>query len=363
MRFLVLCFVCGAFLIAAQGGRAEIVDSKATASADEKKKEDKQSPWLLLPVFSSEPKLGTAFGFTAAYMHYFDEKSRVSLFGITGQYTTTESVIIAITSKLSWGADHHRALALLVGGLIKNDYNDFLGTGQPLKTEDDLRALVGRYLYRVKDNWFLGAQALKLNYEIIGQSALDNDVLQTLGLLGFTAGGIGLVVQQDSRDSEFSPTTGWVLNANNIAYRKWIAGDNNYDVYRIDLKVFFKHWGEQVLAVRQNNQLTGNAPASANAPVILRGYKRGQYLGKYMSSLEAEERVRFGKRWGASLFAGVACLYGSGKECTNSENIYPSAGAGVQYVLKPKEGIVANLEYAQGKSDNYGIILKLGYGF
>jgi hypothetical protein len=38
-------------------------------------------------------------------------------------------------------------------------------------------------------------------------------------------------------------------------------------------------------------------------------------------------------------------------------------GAGVQYILKPKEGIVMNLEYAQGKDGNYGIYLKMGYAY
>jgi hypothetical protein len=37
--------------------------------------------------------------------------------------------------------------------------------------------------------------------------------------------------------------------------------------------------------------------------------------------------------------------------------------AGIQYVVKPKEKMVVNLEYAQGKSDNYGVYLQFGYGF
>jgi hypothetical protein len=40
-------------------------------------------------------------------------------------------------------------------------------------------------------------------------------------------------------------------------------------------------------------------------------------------------------------FAGVACLYGAGLSCDNSDNVYPSVGAGVQYVLKPQQGLVA----------------------
>jgi hypothetical protein len=73
--------------------------------------------------------------------------------------------------------------------------------------------------------------------------------------------------------------------------------------------------------------------------------------------------LRIAERWGATLFAGVACLYGDGKDCSDGKNRYPSGGVGLQYILKPKEGMVASLEDAAGKADNYGIYLKFGYGF
>ena len=323
----------------------------------------KESPWLVVPTFSSNPKLGTSLGFIAAYMHYFDEQSQVSMFGVNGMYTSTDSAIVGIVGKASWNADHHRLLVVAPTGIIKNNYNDFLGTGQPLKSEDHLQALVGRYLYRVYGDWFAGAQGILTDYQIIGQNALDEEMLQTLGLTGFRAGGIGLAVLHDTRDIEFSPIRGWYLNLNNVAYRDWIAGDNNFDVYRLDLKTYFEHWGGQVLAVRQSNQWTVDAPPSAYAPVVLRGYKMGQYLGKYMSAIEAEERLRFAQSFGATIFTGLACLYGNDKSCTDTENLYPDWGVGIQYIIKPKEGIVASLEYAQGKWENYGIYLKMGYGF
>ena len=40
---------------------------------------------------------------------------------------------------------------VLVGGQIKNDYDDFLGAERmPLKSEDNIRAVLARYLYRVQ---------------------------------------------------------------------------------------------------------------------------------------------------------------------------------------------------------------------
>jgi hypothetical protein len=118
-----------------------------------------------------------------------------------------------------------------------------------------------------------------------------------------------------------------------------------------------------VFTVRQLNHFTNDAPTVSRASVQLRGYKMGQYNSEYMSHIEAEERLRLGEKWTATIFAGVACLYGGGNSCSDSANIYKNWGGGVQYILKPKEGIVMNLEYAQGKGDNYGVILKMGYQY
>jgi hypothetical protein len=159
------------------------------------------------------------------------------------------------------------------------------------------------------------------------------------------------------------PTRGWLLNLNNMAYRESLGGESDFDVYRVDIRYFIEHGERNVFAIRQLNHFTDNAPTQVKAPVQLRGYKIGQYNGEYMSSIEGEERLRFAEKWTATIFVGVACTYGGGKDCSDSANTYPAAGAGIQYILKPKEGIVMNLEYAQGKADNYGVYLKMGYGF
>ena len=332
------------------------------ASAQEPKKAP--SPWVLLPTFSNNPKLGTSVGALAGYVRKFDAQSQVSIFGASAQYTSTDSATAVLFARTSFGADQHRITVLAVGGRIRNDYDDFLGTGVPLKSEDHIRSFVARYLYRVKDDWFVGAQALTTNYQIVGQTALDDDLLGFLGLTGFEAGGAGLVLYHDSRDLQDAPKQGWVFNFNNIAYRQSIEGSNNFDVYRLDYRHFWSHGDGHVLAVRQSNQWTQDAPPGAFAPVLLRGYTMGEYLGKSMSSIEVEERHRFAERWTATLFAGVACLYGANRGgCSGSGNLFPSVGAGVQYILKPAQGIVANLEFAAGKDGNNALLFKMGYAW
>jgi hypothetical protein len=322
-----------------------------------------RSPWLLAPVINVDPKLGTSLGALGGYLHYFDEKSRPSIFAVTGQYSNTDSIVAGGFAKTSFDEDRQRLSAGLVYGYIKNDYSDYLGTGVPLKSNVELRSAIARYLYRVAGNWFVGVQGIYQNFAIGGETTFDQDVLDILGVRPYKSGGLGVLAYHDSRDSDNMPTRGWVLNLNNMAYRESLGGSEDFDVYRLDTRYFIEHGERNVFAIRQLNHFTDNAPTQAQAPVQLRGYKLGQYNGEYMSSIEGEERLRLAEKWTATIFAGVACTYGGGKVCSDSANIYPAAGAGIQYILKPKEGIVMNLEYAQGKAGNYGIYLKMGYAY
>jgi hypothetical protein len=321
------------------------------------------SPWVLLPTFSNNPKLGTAVGGLVGYLRKFDAESKLSVFGVSAQYTSTDSATAVMFARTSFDADQHRLNAFAVGGRIRNDYDDFLGTGTPLKSEDRMRAFGMRYAYRVTGDWFIGAQAVSTDYQIVGQTALDDDLLGLLGLTGFKAGGVGLVGYHDSRDAHDSPKRGWLLNFNSVAYRQSIEGSDNFDVYRLDYRHFWSHGDGHVLAIRQSNQWTQDAPPGAFAPVLLRGYTIGEYLGKSMSSIEVEERHRLAERWGATVFAGVACLYGANRSGCSGSNLFPSVGAGVQYIVKPAQGIVANLEFAAGKDGNRAVLFKMGYAW
>jgi hypothetical protein len=322
-----------------------------------------ESPWLLAPVFSSNPKLGTSLGALAGYLHYFDEKSRPSIFAVSAQYSTTGSIVGAALAKTSSDEDHQRVIAGFAYGNIKNDYDDYLGTGVPLKNNAELRSLIGRYTYRVTGNWFVGVQGIYQNFAIAGETAFDDQVLDILGVKPFKSAALGLVVQNDSRDNENMPTRGYLLNFNNLAFRESFGGDNNYDVYRAEVRYYIPHGNGNVFALRQLNNFTNDAPTAARAAVQLRGYKIGQYNGENMSAIEGEERYRFAEKWTATIFGGVACTYGSDQNCSDKASVFPAAGGGVQYILKPKEGIVLNLEYAQGKAGNRGVYMKLGYAY
>jgi hypothetical protein len=344
----------------AQSEAPQPLSAEPEASAPQGKK---PSPWLFAPSFSSNPKLGTTLGAMAGYIKFFDRESRPSIFAVSGQYSNTGSLVAGAFAKTSFDADHQRLNAALAFGNVKNDYDDYLGTGVPLHNNAELRSFIARYLYRVYESWFVGAQGIYQNFAISGDTAFDELLLDILGVAPYKSGGLGVVGYHDSRDNDFKPTKGWVISASNLAYREWLGGAQDFDVYRVDFRHYLPLGEGTVLAFRQLNHLTHDAPTQNLSPVQLRGYKTGQYTGKYMSQFEAEGRFKLAERWTATVFGGVACTYGGGKHCSEGANLFPMGGAGVQYVLKPELGIVLNLEYAQGKDGNNGIILKTGYTF
>jgi hypothetical protein len=249
-------FLCASVVMACGCSRAfaQVQSPPQGGSSASSIAKEKESPWMVVPVFSVGPKLGASAGVLAAYLHYFDEESQVSTFGVTGQYTSTDSAVLGAFAKTSYDKDGQRLFAGAFGGRIKNDYDDFLDSGQPLKSEDELNAYIARYLYRVQDDWFIGAQGVYGNYNIEGTNAIDDDFLNVLGLQGFESGALGAVAYHDSRDKESDPTLGWLLNANNLAYREWLGGSDDFDVVKLDYRGFWTHGDGNVFAVRQENK-------------------------------------------------------------------------------------------------------------
>ena len=71
----------------------------------------KSSPWLITPIFSSDPKMATSLGVFVAYVHHFDEQSPASTFGGTGNYSSTDSYNYGVFARTYFGEDYHRLSA------------------------------------------------------------------------------------------------------------------------------------------------------------------------------------------------------------------------------------------------------------
>ncbi|WP_370980123.1 BamA/TamA family outer membrane protein [Agaribacterium sp. ZY112] len=362
VAFLMLFSLYCSVLSAESGDleKTKHVDQEPSKVNASKKKE---SPWLATPTLSADPKMGTSIGAMGAYLFKADKKSPTSMLGIMGSYSNTDSTIYGMFSKNYFAADRHRLLAGAFGGRIENDYEDFLGTGFNALTTDRLKGLFLRYTTQVKGDWYLGAQAVDMDYEIDGRDEQTKAFLKAIGLDGFSSNGIGAVVEYDARDNQHSPSSGSYLNLNNTAYREALGGDESFDTYELDFSHFYTHGSKGVLASHVYGRWTNDAPKGAYSSIKLRGYTRGEYLAPNTWTVELEERYPLKGKWGLSGFMGLACLYGDEQSCSDDESLYPAIGGGVTYTLKEQEKMIVRAEIAAGKYKNKGFYIQFGQAF
>ena len=323
----------------------------------------KESPWLLTPILSSDPKMGNSLGAMAGYLFKLDEESPTSMVGVMGSYSDTDSVIYGVFGRAYFGEDTHRLSGGVGGGKIENDYEDFLGTGFNAQTEDDLGVSFVRYLRRTRHDWFVGAQAVAMDYEIRGLDPQTQAILERLDLTGFYSNGVGLVLERDTRDNQNSPTEGSRFTLNNTAFREALGGGENFDTYSANYAHYSSFGSGHVIAARLTGRWTDDAPPSGYSSVELRGYTRGEYLAPHSVTWEVEGRFSLRGRFGLNTFVGSACLYGNGASCSDTENWFPAVGTGVTYMLKVEERMVVRAEVAVGKADNNGFYIQFGNSF
>lgn len=356
---------------------AEDETGKKIEKGIDKKKEEKSSPWIATPLISADPKLSTALGGLVAYLHDFDEESPSSMFGIRGTYSTSDSFILAAFGQMFFDNNNQRALVALAKGRVNNDYDDYLGSGIPLETTDDINFAVLQYSHRVYGDWFFGGQGIRSNYKILSAeemsqgafSSANTDVTndELTELAGFESVALGLVAEFDDRDKPRTATSGQLLKISNAAYREDFGGDVNFDAYIFKYSTYYSHGNGHVLAIGSNGRWTTDAPLSGYSSINIKGYTRGQFLGPHSTDIQIDERINLTNDWGMIAYVGLACLYGdidgSYLSCSDSDNIYPSVSVGVTYTINQEEGIVIRSEIAKGKGSSQGFYMTFGHPF
>ena len=361
----------------AEAQEAEAVEQTPASTEqaiDEPKPEAKQKPWLITPTLSADPKLGANIGGLIAYLKKLDADSTPSMTGLSVAYSDTDSVTGALFSQLYWKADTRRLSLLAAGAEINNEYDDFLGTGQKVETQDNVHTFGFRYMHQLRaGGWFAGIQGISTNY-VVGADRLLEGMLDQIGLSGFDAAGMGLVFQHDTMDNQRDPSSGHLLTIHNFAYREGLGGEASFDVGYADLRWYRtverfsvgKSGRSTVIAVQVKGRFTADAPLSGYSSVNLPGYTMGNYLSRHYSHVLLDARIPLARKLGLVAFAGVGCQFGediAGRDLSCSDETFPSIGVGVSYMLKEEASVLIRLEIAKGKSDNEALYLRFGHSF
>jgi outer membrane protein assembly factor BamA len=349
-----------ASLLAVWPASAQTAVNDSAASSQRQVKGGRSRSLRVLPVIGSAPETGFIGGVTALRVSApAGDTTRPSTDQVYAAYTAKHQ-FRAFASTDRWSAGNRWGVNAQIEYLRFPQPYFGIGIDAPESAEEwyEARSSVANVTVRRKVARALYAQlGLKVSDTKI-RDADEGGVIAAGDLLGSRGGVVSQLVgggAWDSRDNLFAPHDGTFAQAT-VAYSADALGaDYQFARYTADAR---KYWrlGRGVLAGQTYLEATsGPAPFDQLSLVgsgsVMRGYPRGRYRDRELASAQLEYRMPVAGRFGVAGFAGAGTVAPTMSKLASS-TILPSLGAGVRYLLMPKQGTTVRVDYGIGKGSS-----------
>ncbi len=225
-----------------------------------------------------------------------------------------------------------------------------------------------RFMWQFKKNFFAGA-GFDINYTKGKDACMQVANDPTYSFYNdrpFNAGLIA-IFQYDSRDVAVNAWKGMFLELDAAFYGGYLGGQNDYQVYTVDIRKYFRvaKPGQtitvQVKGRFGENEVPYGEMSQLGTPFDLRGYLWGQYRDKSMVFGIVEYRHKFYKSNGKPSMHGLVGWIAGGSIADipgHMTDWLPNAGVGYRIEVQPRMNI--RLDYGIGNLMPGG---KLSHGF
>ena len=259
---------------------------------------------------------------------------------------------------MSIGGDKWRLMAAAFQSDVKYDFFGIGGDGRgpaiPLSQPMDL--VVGEVLRRVTPNLFLGLKGTYSETEI-GLNIPTDSLPPSLDLnklvVDLTLATLTPRLRYDSRDSDFYPTSGFLVDADIAITRTAFGADLDYEKFSLSANHYYPLSKSGVIASRVSTQYASSDTPFFMYPAFgmgadLRGYQTGTYRDQYLIAMQSEYRHQFSQKIGGVVFLGVGAV---SSELGDRGTSLPSAGVGFRYVLAQQNNVGLRFDVAKGRDD------------
>ncbi len=216
--------------------------------------------------------------------------------------------------------------------------------------------------WEIKENYFIGG-ALDINYTKGKNPATlvaDDPNYTAYNDRPFNAG-LGLHAMIDSRDIPVNAWKGWYLLAQAMIYGHYLGGQNNYQVFNVDVRHYiqlFKPGQTLALQIRgraATDQVPYGEMSQLGTPFDLRGYLWGQYRDKCMLFGIAEYRHSFYKRDGKRSPHGLVGWIAGGSIAPDLgfHDWLPNGGIGYRFEVQPRMAVRLDMGFGKNSRGFY----------
>ncbi|MFD1316164.1 BamA/TamA family outer membrane protein [Namhaeicola litoreus] len=336
----------------------------------------KRKSFIAIPTLTYNTSFGVMFGGMASYFYHLNKKDTISPLsssGLIATYTSNKSWFLILPNTFYFKEDKYRAK--LVGGLGSIefqtfvDWNDVIGELPPGILPPNLDGafvdfnnvfafLYAQFIAKVYKDYYVGANLLVSNTKTTFDLPTNPEDDQTLF-------GFGLTVEKDSRNSQFTPTSGnnGKLVTNHFLER--LGSTSNYSNFNFQFNQYYPLKDKNTIMWRLYAQVaTGDVPFSGQNVVgrdDLRGYSNGKNRANQVYDAQTEYRHWLNDKWGFVAFGGIATAVNNFGDLSFN-NLLPAAGAGIRFAALPKSNINIGIDAAVGKED-WGVYFRIGEAF
>lgn len=328
--------------------------------------EQKRNSLVALPYAYYTPETKFAFGAGSIYSWRpadSPSSARPSNVRLAVTYTQLYQLIIGILPELYFKNESY----LFTGYYGFYRYPDkFWGIGNdtPESAEEDYEPLYFRSLTslqrRIRPGLYIG---LRYQYEYIDLRETDLDGVLQYGTVpgseGGSASGIGVIVNHDTRNHVYQPSSGFYNQVYAVFFGEALGSDYTFNMLSIDLRTYLSLFGTHVLALQMYDGFISGTPpfqmlSKLGGSYWMRGYYEGRFRDKNMLTLQAEYRFPIFWRFGAVAFAGTGDVADDIGAFRLDEFKY-TVGFGFRFMFDAQERIHARLDVGFGEDDNVGI--------
>ncbi len=378
MNNLMYMLLAGVFLSAGLAEAKEVenkeADTQEVAAVEDDVKE-KSKAFAIAPMISSSPSMGTGLGINASYLYQADEHSRPSQLMLGGQYTSNNSYNAWIMNNASLRNDTIRSISFIGNWHVKNsfkqsctDSSEGCDSNADIDYTSDNLVIGQRLMFDIGHNFWFGGGGYWGRNTADGDNALGDDFVTERQMGKTNMAGVFLSVSYDTRDNNFYPMSGSMVELTPSASLKALGGEYNSKQLRIDGRHYKTVNTNDVLALHAvANIVEHGAPVAAQSFLgrnnILRGFNAGEYMGEELYAAQAEYRYHISDKWKLVGFGGAATLVGDTAKAYDNDKLYYSAGAGIRYAIQPQAKVHFRLDIAYGNDDNNGFYVGIQEAF
>lgn len=327
--------------------------------------------FIIVPVPLYSPETGWALNISSAYLYRTEPDDPA----------TTPSIIQAsfIYSEKRQSDNYIEINHYLKGNeytfksiLQYRKYPDkFFGTGNntlPDASENytvEYSYLLAEAYKKIIPGFYAGARYIFQNnnmLEVVPSGLLSSSP----GSEGLRQSGAGVLLKWDTRDYVYYATDGALHQVSLMSFGPGIGSQNIFNKFEADFRWFFKTFDGQSGSVHSYTVLSdGDVPfffmPSIGGDKMLRGYFKGRFRERNMLALQVEYHFHL-----SNLF--ILTLHGATGEVMNKLTDFStaglkfSAGAGIRFMLEPKDRLTARLDIGF-TPDSMGVYLLAGEAY